>query len=187
MPWTAWLLGAVVVLLAIALTWRIAVHRTTRGRRRALGAAAHGRSMEARAPALLEARGFTIVETHPQRSYVFTVNDVEETAWLRADLLVERDGARFVVEIKTGRAARPTVRGTRRQLLEYALHYAVDAVLLLDADRDVLTVVDFDGMAPEPSEDPPTAAPTGLSPTRLFTRGVVVGAACVGLLWIILR
>lgn len=197
MSWSVWVLVALVMVVAIGLTWRIAVYRATRGRRRALDAAAHGRAMEAQAPALLERRGFAILEQHPQRRYPFTVDGTEHEAFLRADLLVERDGRRFVVEIKTGRAAKPTLRDTRRQLLEYALHYEVDAVLLLDADQDALTEVAFalalapDPGTPEDLEPSGEAAPEAKAPpARSRARGFLLGFGCgvgsaVGIWWLV--
>lgn len=195
MPWTAWLLGFVLLAIAVVATWWVAVHRTTRGRRRALAAAAHGRAMEALAPDLLTRRGFTLLESQAERRYPFTVDGETHHAALRADHVVERDGARYVVEVKTGDAAKPTRRATRRQLLEYALFYDVTAVLLLDADRDRLTEVTFPldeaEEAPDDAEDDPAASPpararrprTGLA----FLAGLLVGIGAAVALWWVAR
>ena len=65
---------------------------------------------------------------------------------LRADLLVERGGRRYVAEVKTGEAA-PSLAtaATRRQLLEYLIAYRVDGVLLVDAERGSVHEVEFPG------------------------------------------
>ncbi len=57
---------------------------------------------------------------------------------VRADYLVERNGVRAVVEVKTGAVANPEARATRRQILEYAWVYGVSEVYLFDADAQVL-------------------------------------------------
>jgi hypothetical protein len=129
--------------------------------------------MEALAPQMLERRGYTILDEQVDRRYAFLIDDEPHEAILRADLLATRHGKRYVVEIKTGKSGKATHRGTRRQLLEYALYYDVDAVLLLDADRDALFEVVFPA---EPMRE-----------SRLkFAAGLCIGAGVVGTLWIIL-
>lgn len=172
MGWVEWLLVVVLLSAAIGLTWHIARIKTTRGQRRALTAAAHGRAMEALAPQMLARRGYTILDEQVDRRYEFLVDDAPHEAVLRADLLAARHGKRYVVEIKTGKSGKATHRGTRRQLLEYALYYDVDAVLLLDADRDALFEVVF------------PAEPTRSSHLK-FAAGLCLGAALIGTLWII--
>jgi len=63
---------------------------------------------------------------------------------LRADLLVKKGGRRFVAEVKTGESApRIETSATRRQLLEYALAYPVDGVLLVEPQRGRIREVTF--------------------------------------------
>ena len=63
---------------------------------------------------------------------------------LRADLLVERDGMRFIAEVKTGeRAPDPSFPPTRRQLLEYRLAFDPYGVLLVDVEAGEIFEVDF--------------------------------------------
>ena len=173
MSLTAWLLVVVLLGAAIGLTWHVTRHRVTRGRRKSLTAAAHGRAMEALAPQMLERRGFEIIEEQVDCRYEFLVDGEPREATLRADMIATRGGNRYVVEIKTGKSGKATHRGTRRQLLEYALYYDVDAVLLLDADRDAIFEVTFPA---EPIRD-----------SRMkFVAGLCVGAAVMGALWILL-
>lgn len=187
MSLTAWLLVVVLLGAAISLTWYVTRHRVTRGRRTSLTAAAHGRAMEALAPAMLERRGFEVLAEQVDCRYEFLVDGDPREATLRADMIAARDGKRYVVEVKTGKSSKPTHRGTRRQLLEYALYYDVDAVLLLDADRDAVCEVTFpaeldrdaifDATSPfEPSDDS----------QMKFVAGLCAGAAVVGALWILL-
>lgn len=171
MSHSSWLLFVVLVGAAVVLTWRITTLRVTRGRRRALDAAAHGRAMEALAPQMLKRRGYEIIDEQVGCRYEFLVDDEVHEATLRADMIATRSGKRYVVEIKTGHSGKVTHRGTRRQLLEYALYYDVDGVLLLDADRDAISEVRFPADSPRDS------------PLKFFA-GVCVGAAVVAAVWI---
>jgi hypothetical protein len=65
-------------------------------------------------------------------------------ASVRADLLVQRDGALFVAEVKTGsRAPDPSFPATRRQLLEYLMVFEPDGLLLVDMEREAVMEVEF--------------------------------------------
>ena len=69
-------------------------------------------------------------------------HEVEFT--LIADYLVERDGRRWVAEVKTGERALDLRHGpTRRQMLEYRHAFDVDGVLLVDAEGQQITRVRF--------------------------------------------
>ena len=62
----------------------------------------------------------------------------------RADGVVERDGLRFVAEVKTGQMApNPRNPATRRQLLEYLHVFDVDGVLLVDMVQERILEVRF--------------------------------------------
>lgn len=138
-PLAPWLLVAAAA-IGLALGLALAGRARERRRRRA---AAHGRRMEARAPAALARRGYRIIERHPALTIVWRVDGEPRELTLEADLLVARDGRRYVVEVKTGGATQVERRDTRRQLLEYAAYYRADGVLLYDADDDTLHAVDF--------------------------------------------
>ena len=66
---------------------------------------------------------------------------------VRADAIVQRKRRRYVAEIKTGRAASVRSRHTRRQLLEYALLYDADGVLLVDATGGTIHEVEFSALS----------------------------------------
>jgi hypothetical protein len=86
-----------------------------------------------------------------------TCDGIDHAVELRADLIVEKGGARFVAEAKTGAAApRLTTAATRRQLLEYLIAYQVDGVLLVDAEAEEIHCVEF----PLPRVDRTASAPT---------------------------
>lgn len=129
----AW--GLVALLLAAVLAllwaWRRAAGRVGRENARRGAVARRG---ERDAERLLRARGYRVVGRQETRRFALEVDGEPVEATCRADLLVEADdGTRWVAEVKTGDAARATRPQTRRQLLEYALVFDVDGVLLVDA------------------------------------------------------
>lgn len=134
-----------VVAVAIALTQALvhAVKRGLKGRRMALRMQRAVRG-EARAPAWLEEHGYTVVGAQVVVDHPVRVDDRVVTVALRADYLAEKDGARFVVEVKTGALApRIETSATRRQMLEYRIAFDVDGVVLVDAETGNVHEVTF--------------------------------------------
>jgi hypothetical protein len=146
-PWALAAAGAMVALGQSArLGWReVATRRRLRAR------AARAQAGEARAEALLEQRGFVVVARQATEVWSVRRGREERRFKLRADYLVERGGRRFVVEFKTGREA-PSLdsSATRRQLLEYGCAFAVDGVLLVDAEAETVEPVTFHLRAARP-------------------------------------
>lgn len=126
------LVGAVVlVTLLVARAIRNFV-RGVRARRRMKRA----RRGETRAEKLLRKRGYRVEGRQVPTRFTFHVDGTPRDVELRADLLVRRSGRRYVAEVKTGTLAPdPGHRATRRQLLEYAVAFDADGLLLVDADR----------------------------------------------------
>lgn len=114
-----------------ALAWRL--------RRRFRSAA----SAEVRAERWFTRHGFRIIDRQILRRGEIHVDGESYRFDVRADLIVERDGERALVEIKTGEAAEPNASATRRQLLEYGVVFGVSALYLFDADREQLMHVRF--------------------------------------------
>lgn len=149
------LLGLVLLGLALGLvqTARLA-YRSFAVRRRLALARERGAAGEVRAEALLRRLGFSILGRQVAARYGLGVDGEEITVDLRADYLVGWGGRRFVAEVKTGALApRIETTATRRQLLEYRVAFAVDGVLLVDADAGRVRRVDFPlpAAAPRPS------------------------------------
>jgi hypothetical protein len=135
----SWVVAAVAGLLAIVLLLR-AWWRGWRARARSARAYAGERE----AARLLRARGFQIVGAQVTAEYPVEVDGVIVICGIRADYVVQKRGARFVAEVKTGAfAPRIQTAATRRQLLEYEIAFGVDGVLLVDADRDTVHTVSF--------------------------------------------
>jgi len=137
--WVIAALLATALLLWVRLRWNAG-----RGHRRAVARAARAGAGESEAEWMLESEGYTIVDRQVRCIWWMEVDGVEEEVELRADLLVEKDGERFIAEVKTGiNAPNPTFPPTRRQLLEYRLAFDPYRLLLVDADAGEIREVCF--------------------------------------------
>jgi hypothetical protein len=99
---------------------------------------------ESDAERLLERLGFAVLARQVALEWAIACDGEDHVVELRADLLVERDGQRYVAEVKTGgEAPLLTNAATRRQLLEYCVAYDVDSVLLVDVEAGRVREVSF--------------------------------------------
>jgi hypothetical protein len=156
--------------LALVQTLRLALRGWLR-RRRLASARERGALGEQRAEALLRRTGFTILGRQVGVTYGLGVDGEEVEVLLRADYLVAGGGRRYVAEVKTGTfAPRIETAATRRQLLEYRIAFAVDGVLLVDAETDRVRRVDF----PLPGAAGPSLRVRGRLGWLLF--GILAGA-----------
>jgi hypothetical protein len=127
--------ATVLITLSISRRWR-AFRRARRFRR--------ARQGETAARALLEARGYTLVDRQATRRARMWVDGRAVEYDVRADYLVVRGGRTFVVEVKTGdHAPDPAGTATRRQLLEYGSVYDADGLILADMSAGKLRSVRF--------------------------------------------
>jgi hypothetical protein len=156
-----WLLA--VCLLAGALIALVLVRRMRawRGSRRARVRAARAGEGESDAVGLLEAAGYRIVAKQARAWWTPTIDGEPHETELRADYLVEADGALFVAEVKTGDAAPDlSTAATRRQLLEYEIAFSValgaTGVLLVIPERGTIHRVQFPRATAAPPDDPNT-------------------------------
>lgn len=158
------ILVAAAAAIALVQSLRIA-GRAWLVRRRLAGARERGAAGEVRAEGLLKRMGFTIVGRQVAARYGLGVDGAEIPVDLRADFVVARRGRCYVAEVKTGTfAPKLETAATRRQLLEYRVAFAVDGVLLVDADAGRVRRVEF----PLP--------PAPRAPSRLAW--LLAGAAC---------
>ena len=138
----AWIIGALLVGIA-GLGIRLR-QWANRGHVRAVRRARRAGAGERAAERVLEEAGYAVLERQVRCIWWIDVDGREEEVELRADLLVERDGERFVAEVKTGaKATDPTFPPTRRQLLEYRLAFDPHRVLLVDAEAEEIMEVCF--------------------------------------------
>ncbi|MED5373061.1 MAG: hypothetical protein VX899_18730 [Myxococcota bacterium] len=140
--------------LAALMWWRA----STRGSRRSRARNGRALSGEEEAEDLLEQEGFTVLERQLRGSWELVVDGEVIEVGVRADLLVERDGLRYIAEVKTGDLA-PDVgyAPTRRQLLEYWFVFEPDGLLLIDMEAGLVQHVAFftEGHALEAARAPP--------------------------------
>jgi hypothetical protein len=135
--------------------------RSWRGSRRARVRAARAGEGESDAVGLLEAAGYRIVAKQARAWWTPTIDGEPHETELRADYLVEADGALFVAEVKTGEQAPDlSTAATRRQLLEYEIAFSValgsTGVLLVCPERGTIHRVEFPRATAEPPDDPST-------------------------------
>lgn len=130
-------------ILTLLLVYRLVLRQM---RRRVRTHARLGRRAEHDGYRLLERRGYTVLSRQAQRDVTLDVDGTAQTFTVRADALVERNGRRFIAEIKSGQSATVTSRATRRQLLEYAYAFGHDEVLLVDPGEGTVTHVRFRGL-----------------------------------------
>lgn len=141
------LLGALVLLQTLRLWWARARPRWRIDKHRRQGA--HG---EVLAERLLTEQGYRVVARQISTRYALLVDGEPQEFALRADFLVERRGRRYVAEAKLGEhAGRLDTSATRRQVLEYCLAFDVPGVLLVDARRRTITLVQLPRESARPS------------------------------------
>lgn len=137
------LLGLATLLLLVqtARLWA----RGHAGRRNAARARRLGRQGERDARRLLERAAFRVQAEQPSARLELRVDGELCTAHLRPDFLVTRGGRRYVADAKAGvDAVKITRRGTRRQLLEYALAFPeATGILLVDTESGRIHTVVF--------------------------------------------
>lgn len=135
---------------------------------------------EERAAELLERAGFSVLGAQAVIDHPVRIDDRVVWIALRADYLAERDGLRYVVEVKTGAfAPRIETSATRRQMLEYRIAFDVDGVLLVDAESESVHEVTF------PTLDRFGGARRGASGWRVLAVAVV--AVAIGVVAVVVR
>ena len=132
--------GSFIVLFILWLGWRLRIawknFLFSLVRRR-------GRIGEDVAVKLLKKNGYNIVQSQLPLSGSCIVDGKPLNFNVRADYLVERNGIKYLAEVKTGDAADPKNIGTRRQLFEYASLSRSEQVILVDATSMKVMLIGF--------------------------------------------
>lgn len=104
-----------------------------------------GQKGEKQALKFLRKRGYKVLAEKPAMKTRVEVDGELLTRKVMVDLLVEKEGRTYAVEVKTGsNDTNPLHDATRRQLLEYALVYDdVDGLFLLDMETPRLMQIRF--------------------------------------------
>ena len=92
---------------------------------------------------LLEANGYKILDEQIMLNGYFFIDNKLNKFDLRPDLLVEKNGIKYIAEIKTGEVANPNNRYTRRQMHEYSFYSNQDDVLLVDPTNKSIKKLTF--------------------------------------------
>lgn len=201
--WLRLLLG-LLALTVIGLLWLVAHLLRWGDRQRAAGlteyqaldrAARRERAQiaqeaEAESIALLEDAGYALVASQERAHAILAIDGEVHHYEIKPDHLVEKDGALYVADVKTGREASLGNAKTRRQLLEYQLIFRAEGALLIDmVQRRIQQVhfLNYEQTKVAGTEPLPVPAPTG--GVRRFSQalgaGVLIGA--VGASWWLLH
>ena len=93
---------------------------------------------------ILKKYGYSIVEIQPSFSLKVTVDGKLLSYEVRPDAIAKKNNCFYFVEVKTGKVAiNPLYRETRRQLLEYYHSASYKGILLVNADAEVVSLVQF--------------------------------------------
>ena len=118
----------------IRLWWKNFLFRLLRKR---------GKKGERTSIKLLEKNGYKILDEQIKLNGSLCIDGELSEFDLRPDLLLEKDGIKYIAEIKTGNVANPSNRNTRRQLLEYSYYSDQDIILLVDPIKKTIKELSF--------------------------------------------
>lgn len=152
--------------LAAAGAYYALVRAAARARARGRGA---GGRREGAAD-LLRQQGYAIVDARPEVELAIRVDGRARTRRVRADLLATRGRRRYAVRIRGhGGSGRVDDRATRARLLDYALAFRVDGLLVVDPERQRVRTLEV-----RAGPLPPLARLAGVTPLLLaFASGLV--------------
>ena len=104
------------------------------------------------AEALLKKKGFKIIDKQKRADIVTYIDGKPNLAYVQADFIVERNGKKYVAEVKAGEmVSDPNEPSTRRQMLEYKFAYKPYELLLVNMLDRTIHTVDFE--SPKYGED----------------------------------
>lgn len=100
---------------------------------------------EIEAEALLKKKGFKIIGRQKRADIITYIDGKPNLGFVQADFIVEKNGKKYVAEVKAGElVSDPTEPSTRRQLLEYKFAYKPCKLLLVDMIDKSIHTVDFE-------------------------------------------
>lgn len=104
------------------------------------------------AEALLRKKGYKILAKQKRADIVTYVDGRPNLSYVAADFIVEKNGKKFVAEVKAGEmVSDPNEPSTRRQLLEYKFAYKPYGVLLVNMLDRTIHNIEFEN--PSSSDD----------------------------------
>ena len=194
--WLRLLLG-LLALTVVGLLWLVAHLLRWGDRQRAVGLSEYqtldraarreraqiAQDAEAESIALLEGAGYALVASQERAHAILAVDGEVHHYEIKPDHLVEKNGALYVADVKTGREASLGNAKTRRQLLEYQLVFRAEGALLIDMVQRRIQQVHFLNYEQTKVVDPePLPIPTPAGDVRRLSKalgaGVLIGAVC---------
>ena len=136
-----------------------------------------GVQKEKEAAQWLKKNGYKILDYQATLKYSLLANKEEFSIAVTPDFMVEKNGTKAIVEVKSGEVA-PKIenKATRRQLLEYHFIKPDLPLYLLDMELKELRLIEF-------GQNRKTAQPSNWK----FWVGLFLGAALVAVLWYFLK
>ena len=114
-----WLLALALLCFGLGLVFAFYLYRRLLRRAGSLNQR-QGRSAEKKAVRLLQREGFKVLDVHPRFTCHLLVNGEESQFEITPDMLVEKDGVAYVVEVKRYNDGSGIGNASiRRQVLEY--------------------------------------------------------------------
>lgn len=105
---------------------------------------ARGIKLENEAYTYLESLGYSVIDIQQTHQHQYEVNGKKHSSKLILDYVVEKDGNKYIVEVKSGQSAIYTENSnTRRQLLEYDFTINNDGIFLLDMENKHMQLIKF--------------------------------------------
>jgi len=125
------------------------------------------------AEAFLKKKGYKIIGKQKRADVITYIDGKPNLGFVQADFIVEKNGKKFVAEVKAGEmVSDPNEPSTRRQLLEYKFAYKPYGILLVNMLDKSIHHIDFEH--PSYGED------------KIFKLilGALVVIIALGILWI---
>ena len=129
------------ILLVIALKYKIEQFNKKRKQKKRFS---RGVMLENRARGFLRDKGYSIVSEQEICYHRYKVNGKNFESKIILDYVVQKNGKKYIVEVKSGKSAISVKdKNSRRQLLEYDFVIENDGIFLLDMENRVMNLVKF--------------------------------------------
>ena len=163
------------LLILVSGIWLGGAYLRWRRRRTLALSRERGAQGERDAQAWLTTHGFTELDSQTERSFSYLVDGEERFFKVRPDFTARHKGERWVIEVKTGKSAAPTHRGTRRQVREYAQLFPGRRYGLFDASIGKLYEVSFEVSSSVEAPRDASHVSQALTSRSLFVLGSICG------------
>ena len=134
-------ISIIAILLFALLKYKYITYQLKRKQKKRF---ARGIELENEAYSYLQSLGYSIIGMQQIHYHQYEINGKKYDAKLILDYLVEKEGNRYIVEVKSGQSAiYMNNSNTRRQLLEYDYTIESDGIFLLDMENKNMQLINF--------------------------------------------